>query len=273
MTVSMRPKYLFKVPVNARNISPDAFASQTIDKIKKFEVWEGNKKRTLGELFEITGESGETPKETSIQVTGDLRRVKRIGEAMTEGEITIEGNVGMHLGEKMKGGTITVTGDVGSWLGAMMKGGTITVKGNVGDYVGAAYRGSMKGMMGGAIIIYGNAGNEVGCFMRKGLIKIYGSAGQFVGIHMHNGTIFVQGDTEGRAGASIIDGKIVILGNAASVLPSFTFDDVKKKVKVDGEEILGPFYSFTGDLVEKGNGKLYVAKAKNQHLDFYEKYL
>ncbi|MEM2102762.1 MAG: formylmethanofuran dehydrogenase subunit C [Candidatus Bathyarchaeia archaeon] len=273
MTVFMRPKYLFKVPVNAKDIRPDTFASKTIDEIKMLEAMEGNKKCTLGELFEITGESGESPKETSIKIIGDVRKVKRIGETMTDGEMTIEGNVGMHLGEKMKGGTITVTGDAGSWLGAMMMGGTITVKGNVGDYVGAAYRGSTKGMKGGTIIIHGNAGNEVGCFMRKGLIKIYGNAGQFVGIHMRNGTIFVQGDTEGRAGASMIDGKIVILGNAGSVLPSFTIDDVKKKVKIDGEEVSGPFYLFTGDLVEKGNGKLYVAKAKNQHLNFYEKYL
>lgn len=269
----MRPKHLFKVPVNTQNITPDAFTSKTIDEIKMFEVWEGNKKCTLGELFEITGESGESPEETSIRIMGDLCRVKRIGEAMAKGEITIEGNVGMHLGEKMKGGTITVTGDAGSWLGAMMRGGTITVKGNVGDYVGAAYRGSTKGMRGGTIIIHGNAGNEVGCFMRKGLIKIYGNAGQFVGIHMQNGTIFVQGDIEGRAGASMIDGKIVILGNAASVLPSFTIEDIKKKVKINGEEVSGPFYLFTGDLVEKGNGKLYVAKAKNEHLNFYEKYL
>lgn len=273
MPVFLRPKYLFKVPVNAQNITPDAFASRTIEEIKALEVLEGNKRRTLGELFEITGENSKSSEETRIQITGDLRKVKRIGEAMTGGEIAIEGDVGMHLGEKMKSGTISVAGNAGSWLGAMMKGGTITVKGNVGDYVGAAYRGSTKGMKGGTITVYGNAGNEVGCFMRKGLIKIYGNAGQFVGMHMHDGTIFVQGNTEGRAGASMTEGKIVILGNAASVLPTFTIDDVKKKVKINGEEAQGPFYLFIGDLAEKGNGKLYIAKAKNPHLDFYEKYL
>ena len=47
----------------------------------------------------------------------------------------------------------------------------------------------------------------------------------------------------------------------------------KKKVKVDDEEVQGPFYLFAGDITEKGNGKLYISQAKNQHLNFYEKYL
>jgi formylmethanofuran dehydrogenase subunit C len=109
--------------------------------------------------------------------------------------------------------------------------------------------------------------------MRNGLIKIYGNAGQFVGMHMHEGTIFVQGTSEGRAGASMTGGKIVLSGYSVSVLPTFSIDDIKKKVKVDGEEVQGPFYLFTGDNAEKGGGKLYIAQAKNPQLSFYEKYL
>jgi formylmethanofuran dehydrogenase subunit C len=273
MTVVLRQKTDFKVPIDAACITPDTFATKTITEIEALEAWEGNKKRPLGELFAINGENGNTSNEVRIQIIGNLQKVKRIGEGMTNGEIIIEGDVGMHLGEKMKGGNITVSGNAGSWLGAMMKGGNITVKGNVGDYVGAAYRGSTKGMRGGAITIYGNAGNEVGCFMRNGLIKIYGNVGQFVGMHVHEGTIFVQGDSEGRAGASMTGGKIVLSGYADSVLPTFALDDIKKKVKVESEEVQGPFYLFTGDNTEKGSGKLFVAQTKNPHLSFHEKYL
>ena len=273
MTVSLRPKYSFTVPVNAQNISSGTFESKTIEEIKALKIWEGNKQRSLGELFEVSGENGRTPTEVSIRIFGDVHKVKRIGEEMSGGEIIIEGDAGMHLGEKMKGGKIIVSGDAGSWLGAMMKGGSIAVRGNAGDYVGAAYRGSTEGMRGGTIIIHGNVGNEVGCFMRNGLIKIYGNAGQFVGMHMRNGTIFVRGDSDGRAGASMIGGKIVLLGSAASVLPTFTIDSVKKKVEVDGEEVQGPFYLFTGDIAEKGKGKLYIAQARNKDLNRYEKYL
>lgn len=273
MEFILRPKKVFRAPIDAHSVAPDALVAKTMEEIESLEVWEGNKKRMLGELFEITEENSELLAEVRIRIVGDLRKVKRIGEGMTKGEIIIEGDVGSHLGEKMKGGNITVSGSAGSWLGAMMKGGSISVKGNAGDYVGAAYRGSPKGMRGGTITIHGNAGSEIGCFMRNGLIKIDGNAGQFVGMHMHEGTVLVQGNSEGRAGASMTGGKIVLSGCTVSVLPTFSIDDVKKKVKVDNEEVQGPFYLFTGDNAEKGSGKLYVSQTNNQHLSFYGKYL
>ena len=70
----------------------------------------------------------------------------------------------------------------------------------------------------------------------------------------------------------MIDGAIAIGGSIESVLPSFTFEGVKKKFKIEeGEVIETPFYLFLGDLAENGRGKLYVAKAKNPQLSHYEK--
>jgi len=236
-------------------------------------MWEGNRRRTLGELFEVSGEAGEAPGEVSIRVLGDVSRVRRVGEAMSAGRIVVEGNVGMHLGEAMKGGAITVAGDAGSWAGSMMRGGTIEIRGNAGDYVGAPLRGDTSGMRGGAVVVHGNAGSEVGCFMRGGIIKVHGGAGQFAGIHMRDGAILVLGDSEGRAGAEMTGGRVVLCGFVPSVLPTFTIDDVRPSVKVDAEVVEGPFYRFVGDLAEGGDGKLYVSKAKNPHLNVYEKYL
>jgi len=261
------------VPLEAECITPDNFAGKSINEISALRAWEGNKKRFLGELFEIKGEINTEAEKVSIQIFGDASRVRRIGAGMSAGEIIVDGSVGMHLGEEMKGGAITVNGDAGSWMGSMMGGGTIEIKGNVDDYVGAPYRGSTKGMRGGTIIVHGNAGNEVGCFMRKGLIKIYGNFGQFAGIHMRNGTILVQGNSEGRAGAEMLGGKIVICGSIPSILPSFTIDDIRPSVKVNGEKVAGPFYMFIGDLADGGNGKLFVSQIRNPHLNVYERYL
>jgi len=261
------------VPVEAECITPDNFAGKSIKEINMLKAWEGNKKRFLGELFEIKGETNTKAEKVSIQIFGDISRFRRIGAGMSAGEIIVDGSVGMHLGEGMMGGSITVNGDAGSWTGSMMRGGTIEIKGNVGDYVGAPYRGSTTGMGGGTILVHGNAGNEVGCFMRKGLIKIYGNIGQFAGIHMKNGTIFVQGNSEGRAGAEMLGGKIVICGFIPSILPSFTIDDIRPSVKVNGEKVAGSFYMFIGDLADGGNGKLFVSQHKNMHLNIYEKYL
>jgi formylmethanofuran dehydrogenase subunit C len=236
-------------------------------------LWEGNKQRTLGELFETEGDATDKPENLSIHVHGEVQKVTRIGSGMSAGEIIVSRDVGVHLGEEMKGGTIIVGGNADSWLGSMMKGGTIEVKGSAGDYVGAAYRGSVKGMRGGTIIIQGNAGNELGCFMRKGLIKVYGSTAQFAGVHMKDGAILVMGDSDGRAGAEMTGGKIVIKGRMSEVLPTFTIDSVKAKVKVNGDEVTGPFYLFVGDLAESGEGKLYLAQSANPHLKFYEQFL
>jgi formylmethanofuran dehydrogenase subunit C len=129
-------------------------------------------------------------------------------------------------------------------------------------------------MHGGKIIVHGNVGTEAGAHMKKGVIKVYGCAKQFAGFRMCDGTIYIQKDAEPRVGACMTGGKIVVGGHLESVLPTFTIDDIREKVKVEeGETATGPFYMFLGDLVEKGDGKLYVFKAKNPQLSHYEKYL
>jgi len=273
MTVTLCLRKEFRVSVNARCLSPDIFAGKSLSEIATLEIWEGNRKHSLSDFFEIEGNCGSTSGEVAIHLVGDLSKVHRIGAGMTGGEVKIQGHVGMHLGEEMRNGTITVEGNAGSWLGSVMNDGTIEVKGNAGDYVGGIYRGSTKGMRGGTIIVYGNAGTEVGCYMRNGLIKIHGNVDQFVGIHMKHGTIVVHGRAEERAGAYMTGGKVVLCNYTPSVLPTFTIDSIKRKAKVDGEEIQGPFYLFIGDLTEHGEGKLYVSKNHNEHLSKYEQLL
>jgi formylmethanofuran dehydrogenase subunit C len=72
----------------------------------------------------------------------------------------------------------------------------------------------------------------------------------------------------------MIDGKVIIGGAVESILPTFSIDSVKLKVKIQEDETAqGPFYVFLGDLAENGKGKLYVLKDKNPHLSHYEKLL
>jgi len=273
MLITLHPKYSFKAPVEAECINPSLFAEKSIKEIGKLQIWEGNRKRTLSDLFKINRETTNPPEKVTIKIAGDVNKVRRIGSKMSTGEIIVNGNAGMHLGEEMKGGVIKVTGNADSWTGSMMKDGTIEILGDAGDYIGAPYRGSTQGMGGGIIIIHGNAGNEVGCYMKKGFIRIDGNIGQFVGIHMRNGTIQVKGNSEGRAGAQMLKGKIVISGCIPSILPSFTIDRITPTVKVGGEKVEGPFYRFIGDLAENGNGKLFVSKTKNPNLGVFEEYL
>jgi len=273
--ITLTPKSEFRFPIVAECINPDFFHGKTSKEIEELKIWEGNKQKTLGELFKVEETKMANPQEKEIiTINGNVSKVRRIGANMKSGEIIVHGDVGMHLGEEMKGGKITVYGNVSGWAGSMMKGGTIEIHGNASDYLGAPYRGSSKGMHGGKIVVYGNVGNEAGAHMRRGLIKIYGNVGQFLGLRMRDGTIYVEKDSGGRAGACMKGGKIVISGFLESVLPTFTIDSVKEKVKIEeGETVSGPFYLFLGDLVENGEGKLYVLKEKNPHLSHYEKFL
>jgi formylmethanofuran dehydrogenase subunit C len=271
--ISLFPAKEFQFPVVASCISPDVFHDKTCEEIAQLQIWEGNKQKKLSELFKI--EDVKTESETErIVIQGSLDEVRGIGSRMTKGEILIHGNGGMHLGEEMKGGKIAVEGNVGGWVGSMMKGGTIMIRGNTGDYLAAPYRGSSQGMTGGQITVYGSVGNEAGAHMKKGLIKVYGNAGQFIGFRMREGTIYVQKECAGRAGACMVNGKIIVGGLLESVLPTFTIDSIRNKVKVEGDEsVEGPFYVFIGDLAETGYGKLYVRKEKNPHLYSYERLL
>lgn len=269
--ISLHPLKEFKLPINAECITPNIFQDKKPQEIEALKASEGNKQRMLKELFKVEETQAE---QASIIINGDVSKVRRVGAFMTSGEIIINGNAGMHMGEEMKGGKITVNGNAEGWAGSMMKAGEIEIHGNAGDYLGAPYRGSSNGMRGGRIVIHGNVGTEAGARMKKGTLKIYGTAGQFVGFRMRDGTIYVQKDCQARAGACMVGGKIVVGGHLESMLPTFTIDSIRPKVKIEeGETVEGPLYVFLGDLAEDGNGKLYVSKEKNPHLSIHEKLL
>ena len=265
------PKRKFEVPIQAACISPDVFKGKDTSEIANFPVTEGNRNLKLGDLFEIQEDNLETP---YITINGDVSKVKRIGQAMKAGEIVVNGDCGMHTGEKMTGGKITINGNLGGWSGSDMKGGLIEVHGDAGDYLASPYRGTNTGMKGGLITVDGKVGSDVGCYLHGGTLKIKGGAGRFLGYHMSEGAILVDQQVDMRPGACMTGGKIVITGTVEEVLPSFTIDSVKPKVKIDDKESAqGPFYVFLGDLAEHGTGKIFVNKALNPQLKPYEKYL
>ncbi|MCW4030687.1 MAG: formylmethanofuran dehydrogenase subunit C [Candidatus Bathyarchaeota archaeon] len=268
--ITLTPLRSFDVPIQAPCITPESFAGKSVAEIAKMPLTEGNRNLTLGDLFKIEESPEATP---NITLNGDFSKVKRVGQCMTSGEIVVNGNIGMHTGEKMAGGKITVNGNAGGWTGSEMKKGTIEVHGDAGDYTASPYRGNDLGMKGGLITVDGNVGTDVGCYLKGGIIKVKGSAGRFLGYHMSDGAIYIEKEADVRAGACMTGGKIVIAGKM-EILPSFTIDSVKPKVKVDAEtNVAGPFYVFLGDLSEHGTGKVFVSKASNPHMKFYEKYL
>jgi len=267
--VILAPRRRFTVPVEADAITPDGLAEKTLAEVRDLPVWEGNRRLSLSELFEV-GIEGSEGQEPQVELDGDFSKVRYIGKGMKGGSINVNGPVGNHLGERMDGGRIVVKGDVGSWLGGAMKNGSIEVFGNVGDCVGLPYRGSRRAMRGGMIVVHGNAGDEVGTSMREGLIQVDGDVGQFAGAGTSGGSILVRGNSAGRLGPGMKAGRIVLLGHVDSILPSFTVDEARPQVRVGEERLKGPFLVFQGDLNERGSGRLFVMKDRNPQLAAYE---
>ena len=269
--IVLTPLRKFQFPVHAECINPDVFQGKSVKEISSLPVWEGNRKKRLGDLFKIEETSAETP---NITINGDVSEVRRVGQGMKTGEIVVNGNAGMHLGEKMAGGKITVNGNAAGWTGSSMKKGLIEVHGDASDYLASPYRGSTDGMKGGMIVVDGNVGSDSGCYLRGGTVKVKGNAGPFLGFHISKGVIYVEKNAGNRLGASMTGGKIVVSGSVDELMPTFTVEGVKGKTKIDDDfKAQGPFYVFLGDLAERGNGKLFISKAANPHLSYYEKFL
>lgn len=220
MTLQLTYRADTHVPVEIEGLTPDWAADKSVAEIERFEIFHGNRKIPLAEMFTVSGEAGDR----NLVFEGNLAGVHWIGAHMTGGSIRVLGAGGRHIGSAMKGGSIVVEGNSGGWVGAEMQGGLIHVKGNAGHLVGAAYRGSAKGMTGGTILIDGNAGNEIGHTMRRGLIAIGGAASDMLGFNMIAGTVLVFGECGIRPGAGMRRGTLGLLGpNPPTLLPSFRY--------------------------------------------------
>lgn len=249
-TVTIKPKKDISISVEAENISPDKFAGKSEKDIQSIEVWMGNQKTTLGELFSVKVEGTGAAADTKIVMEGDVSRVKRIGEGMSAGLIMIKGNVDMHLGAKMSGGKITLSGNADSWAGREMKGGELIIEGNAGYYLGAGYRGETCGMRGGKITVMGSALDFLGEHMCGGEIVVKGNAGILPGVSNNGGKIVIGGSTS-RPGSEMAKGTIIINGSVDEMMPVFKQEGI--------EAIEGITYKkYTGDVIVNGKGVLYI---------------
>jgi len=214
--ISLERRESSPIPVEADSICPDRFVGLSLAEVAALPAYFGRRLVALGDLFDIDGMGAE-----SITVRGDLRSVKKIGQRMTHGRITLDGECGQHLGAYMTGGEIVVHGDAGDWVGAHMAGGRIVVHGNAGNYAGGVYSGELRGMTGGTIVVHGDVGREAGSRMRRGMLVVFGDTGEFLGARMIAGTILVAGRIGRRPGAGMKRGTIVALGEAPELLPTF----------------------------------------------------
>ncbi len=269
MSITLTYRGETSLPVEIEGLTPDWAWDKPLAQIEQFEIFHGNCKGPLAEMFSVAGDAGDK----RLDFEGNLAGVHWIGAQMRSGQIYIHGPAGRHLGSELRGGEIHVEGDASDWVGCEMRGGLIHIQGNAGHQLGAAYRGSAQGMRGGTIIIDGNAGNEIGLAMKEGLIAIGGQAGDMIGFNMTGGTVLVFGNVGIRPGAGMHGGTIAVLGTTPPrLLPSFRFDRRvqpaaiemllkglhEKRAKVPDSALLVDANVYIGDLVADGAGEIYL---------------
>jgi formylmethanofuran dehydrogenase subunit C len=253
-------------PVGAEALSPDRLAGLSRVEIERLELRHGNRRASLGELFEVSGAG-----EQDVRVVGDLARVGGLATGMTGGRLTVEGRAGPHVGAGMQGGELIVEGDAGGWAGAEMRGGRLVVRGSAGRRLGGAYAGSSAGMRGGEILVHGDAGDEAGAGLRRGLIAVAGRVGQAAALRALAGTIVALGALGAHPGAGMRRASIVAM-TSASPLPTYARACTYRPpflrlclrrlralgLPVTDEQIEGRYTRWSGDGLELGRGEVLI---------------
>jgi formylmethanofuran dehydrogenase subunit C len=271
MSLSLTYQSHATVPVEIEGVVPDRLRGRSVGEIERLDVFCGNRKLHLGDLFRVGG----NPDDGRIDFEGDLGGVHFIGYGMADGEIFVHGDAGRHVGATMTGGRITVAGNASDWVGGEMHGGLIHVRGSAGNLIGAAYRGSKRGMTGGTILIGGDVGDEVGAAMRRGTLAVGGSCGDAAGFSMIAGTIVVFGGCGIRLGAGMKRGTIGVFGpEPIELLSTFRAADYDRPLffrllfrelaklgfAVDPGLLESDLMLYHGDLIALGKGEVWTRR-------------
>lgn len=202
--------------VDCSALTPTRLAGRSPADIAAIELPCGNRKPRVEELFELQGEDT-----SSLVFRNACDKLDRIGEAMFDGSIEVEGDAGAYLGLGLRGGRITVRGNCGAFAAAEMKRGLVHVCGNAGDFLGAALPGDRQGMRGGMVIVGGNVADRCADRLRRGSILIEGDAGDYCASRMIAGTLAVLGTVGAYPGFAMRRGTLLLTTPPASLPATF----------------------------------------------------
>lgn len=195
---------------------PHRLAGRSAAAIESIELQTTRHKIRVGDAFHLR--LGDVER---IRIEGECDRLDRIGEAMSGGEIMVEGHAGIALGRRMTGGRLTVRGHVGPLAASGMSGGRIEIAGNAGDRLGGPLAGETAGMRGGVVVVRGNVGEQVADRMRRGVIIVEGRAGPHAGSRMIAGTLIVRRRSGALPGYLMARGTIILGEGAEELAPTF----------------------------------------------------
>ena len=224
------------IPSRLKDLKPKQIEALTIGTTRE--------KLTVGDAFKIKGNDA-----GALRFVGTDARCDKIGAALDEGEIVVDGNAGAYLGAGMKGGRIEVKGSAGVLAGASMARGNIAIAGEAGERAGGILVGETLGMRGGMLSIGGNAGPMLGERMRRGLIVVGGDAGEYAGGRMVAGTILFKRGVGRCAGLGLRRGSLIFVEEPKEILPTFGDCGV---LEFDYLRLLEGWFRETGKAIRMG---------------------
>ena len=215
---------------------PHRLAGNTAAEIAAIELQTTRVRVRVGDIFRLR--MGE-PRQ--IRIENACERLDGIGQDMMDGEILVEGNVGIQAGRTMRGGGLTIAGDAGPWAASAMIGGTLEITGNAGDRLRR-----------GTILVEGGAGRYAGCRMVAGTLVARRKVGPLPGYLMRRGTI-VLGEGSAALSPTFVDCGLHDL-LALRIMASFVETYSPRLASV----IRQPRRRFAGDMAVTGKGEIFT---------------
>jgi formylmethanofuran dehydrogenase subunit C len=245
---------------------PHLLAGKTAAEIERLELQTTKHRVTVGDAFRLRLGAFD-----HVRIEGACDRLDRIGRDMGEGEIVVEGDVGIQAGRGMCGGRLAVEGNAGAWAGSGMSGGQIEIFGAAAERLGGPLPGETAGMRGGVVVVRGDAGDRAGDRMRRGVIIVEGDAAAHAGSRMIAGTLIVCRRCGPMPGYLMRRGTIVLAGDCEELSPTFVDCGVHELVamrlmaafvgpysKRAAAVVRGRLRRLAGDMAVLGKGELFV---------------
>jgi formylmethanofuran dehydrogenase subunit C len=263
----LRLRALPEQRLDMSSLTPQRLAGKSMSEISDIELQTTRRAVRVGDLFHASDGSAE-----HIVIEGGSERFDRVGEGMSAGSITVDGDVGIRAGRQMTGGRLIVKGNASHWTASGLTAGFIEIAGDVGDRLGGPLAGEVQGMSGGVVVVRGHAGVRAADRLRRGVLIIEGDAGDDAGSRMLAGTLIVSGAVGARTGYLMRRGTIVLGAvrgdfgptfidcgvhdlTAHRLMAAYVRDSSAQSAKV----LCGSLRRFVGDMAVIGKGEIFVA--------------
>jgi formylmethanofuran dehydrogenase subunit C len=247
-------------------LTPDRLVWRPADEIARIELQTTRRRVTVGDVFRVRLGDAQ-----HIRIEGSCERLDRIGHAMTQGEIVVDGDAGAQAGRRMTGGRLTIGGSTGPWAASGMTGGVLEIEGAGGDRLGAPLAGETAGMRGGVVVVRGAVGERAGDRMRRGTMIVEGQAGDYAGCGMIAGTLIVR-RAAGRLPGYLMRRGTIVLGEPCRELsPTFVNCGAQHSVAIRlmaafvsdysaaaASMLRPPLQRLAGDMATIGKGEIWL---------------